>query len=109
MGLVEELEQADAVLTGAPMYNYTIPSTLKAWLDRVLLPGRTAGEAPSVQGTPVVVEHPRPGPRLHRPGAHHGPRNLAMSEPVPLYEASRKRVVEDATIKAKELAERLAA
>lgn len=28
--LIEELERADAILIGAPMYNYTIPSTLKA-------------------------------------------------------------------------------
>lgn len=37
------------------------------------------------------------------------PRNPAMSELVPLYEASRRRAFEDATAKAKELAERLAA
>ncbi len=41
--LIEELEQADAILIGAPMYNYTIPSTLKAWLDNIILMGRTAG------------------------------------------------------------------
>ena len=40
--LIEELEQADAVLIGAPMYNFSIPSTWKAWLDNVFLIGRTA-------------------------------------------------------------------
>ena len=40
--LIEELEHADAILIGAPMYNFTIPSTLKAWLDNVILIGRTA-------------------------------------------------------------------
>lgn len=40
--LIEELERADVILIGAPMYNYTVPSTLKAWLDSVLLLGRTA-------------------------------------------------------------------
>src|SRR5262245_34253449 len=30
--LIEELERADALLIGAPMYNFTIPSTLKTWL-----------------------------------------------------------------------------
>src|SRR5690349_19845747 len=59
--LIEELEQADAVLIGAPMYNYSIPSTLKAWLDNVILLGRTAGETPSVQGTPVTVVASRGG------------------------------------------------
>ena len=136
--LMEELEQADAVLIGAPMYNYSIPSTLKAWLDNVLLLGRTAGETPSAQGTPVIVVASRGGsyaPGTPREGFEFvqnyleavlkgtlgldldfivpeltmAPRNPAMSELVPLYEASRERAFEDAAAKAKELAERLAA
>ncbi|MFD7203130.1 FMN-dependent NADH-azoreductase [Streptomyces sp. NPDC059893] len=136
--LIEELEQADTVLIGAPMYNYAIPSTLKAWLDNVLLLGRTAGETPSAQGTPVIVVASRGGsyapgtPRENYefvqnyleavftgtlgldldfivPELTMAPRNPAMSELVPLYEASRRRAFEDATAKAKELAERLAA
>ncbi|MCX5315948.1 FMN-dependent NADH-azoreductase [Streptomyces sp. NBC_00154] len=136
--LIEELEQADAVLIGAPMYNFSIPSTLKAWLDSVLLLGRTAGETPSAQGTPALVVASRGGsyaPGTPREGYEFvqnyleavlrgtlgldldfivpeltmAPRNPAMSELVPLFEASRKRAFEDATLKAKELAERLAA
>ena len=136
--LIEELEQADAVLIGAPMHNFSIPSTLKAWLDNVLLLGRTAGENPSAQGTPVIVVASRGGsyaPGTPREGFEYvqnyleavlertlgldldfivpeltlAPRNPAMSELVPLYEASRKQAFEDATAKAKELAERLAA
>jgi FMN-dependent NADH-azoreductase len=136
--LIEELEQADAVLIGAPMYNYSIPSTLKAWLDNVILLGRTAGETPSAQGTPVTVVASRGGsyaPGTPREGYEYvqnyleavlkgmlgldldfivpeltsAPRNPAMSELVPLYEASRERAFEDATTKGKELAERLAA
>jgi FMN-dependent NADH-azoreductase len=135
--LIEELEQADAVLIGAPMYNFSIPSTLKAWLDSVLLLGRTAGETPSAQGAPVVVDASRGGsyapgtPRegyefvqnyleavlrgtlgldldLIVPELSMAPRNPGMSELVPLYEASRDRAFGDATTKAKELAERLA-
>lgn len=136
--LIEELEQADAILIGAPMHNFSVPSTLKTWLDNVLLLGRTAGESPSAQGTPTVVVASRGGsyapgtPRegfdfvqnyleavLRRtlgldldfivPELTMAPRNPAMSELIPLYEASRKRAFEDATAKAKELAERLAA
>lgn len=60
--LARELEEADAVLIGAPMYNFTIPSTLKAWLDQVILQGRTAGtETPSGAGTPTVVVASRGG------------------------------------------------
>jgi FMN-dependent NADH-azoreductase len=53
MKLIAELEQSDAVLIGAPMYNYSIPlynysipSILKAWLDNVILFGRGAGWLP---------------------------------------------------------------
>ena len=44
------------------MYNFTIPSTLKAWLDHVILVGRTAGvEESKVAGTPAVVVASRGG------------------------------------------------
>jgi FMN-dependent NADH-azoreductase len=33
--LRDELQAADVVLIGVPMYNFTIPSTVKAWLDHV--------------------------------------------------------------------------
>ncbi|MER7847640.1 NAD(P)H-dependent oxidoreductase [Kitasatospora sp. NPDC096077] len=69
--LMAELETADAVLIGAPMYNFTIPSTLKAWLDQVILMGRTAGEAPSAKGTPVTVVASRGG--SYAPGAPREP------------------------------------
>ncbi|MFD7448154.1 FMN-dependent NADH-azoreductase [Kitasatospora sp. NPDC059827] len=69
--LIVELETADAVLIGAPMYNFTIPSTLKAWLDQVVLMGRTAGERPSAKGTPVTVVASRGG--SYGPGAPREP------------------------------------
>ena len=59
--LVSEFEQADVILIGAPMYNLGITSTLKAWLDQVIVMGRTAGENPSAAGTPVVVVASRGG------------------------------------------------
>ncbi|KOG91208.1 FMN-dependent NADH-azoreductase [Streptomyces varsoviensis] len=59
--LVEELEAADAVVIGAPMYNFTIPSTLKAWLDQVFIIGRTAGSEQSIAGVPVTVVASRGG------------------------------------------------
>jgi FMN-dependent NADH-azoreductase len=39
--LVGELKAADILVIGAPMYNFGIPSTLKAWFDHVLHPGVT--------------------------------------------------------------------
>jgi FMN-dependent NADH-azoreductase len=32
---------ADVVVIGAPMYNFTIPSQLKAWIDRIAVAGKT--------------------------------------------------------------------
>jgi FMN-dependent NADH-azoreductase len=32
---------ADVVVIGAPMYNFTIPTQLKAWIDRILVAGKT--------------------------------------------------------------------
>ena len=66
--LIEELENADAVLIGAPMYNLTIPSTLKAWLDQVVLFGRNvANENSATKGKPAYVVASRGG--AYGPGA----------------------------------------
>ncbi|WP_210585384.1 FMN-dependent NADH-azoreductase [Streptomyces sp. GESEQ-35] len=137
--LIEELERADAVLIGAPMYNFTIPSTLKAWLDHVILMGRTAANEDSeVKGTPVTVVASRGGsyaPGTPREDSEYvqnylsaiftgllamdldfivpeltmAPHNPAMAELVPLFEASRERSLDDAAAKAKKLAQRFAA
>lgn len=39
--LVSEFLAADVVVIGAPMYNFSIPSQLKAWIDRIAQKGRT--------------------------------------------------------------------
>ena len=39
--LTDELLAADVLVMAAPMYNFAIPSTLKAWLDHVLRAGVT--------------------------------------------------------------------
>jgi FMN-dependent NADH-azoreductase len=38
---LEELQASDIVVIGAPMYNFSIPSQLKAWIDRVVVAGKT--------------------------------------------------------------------
>ncbi|MDQ0391855.1 FMN-dependent NADH-azoreductase [Labrys monachus] len=40
-GALEEFLAADIVVIGAPMYNFTLPSQLKAWIDRILVAGKT--------------------------------------------------------------------
>ena len=39
--MLEEFLAADIVVIGAPMYNFSIPSQLKAWIDRVVVAGKT--------------------------------------------------------------------
>ncbi|MDB5526994.1 MAG: FMN-dependent NADH-azoreductase [Devosia sp.] len=38
---IDELFAADTIVIGAPMYNFSVPSQLKAWIDRVCVAGRT--------------------------------------------------------------------
>jgi FMN-dependent NADH-azoreductase len=38
---LDEFLAADIVVIGAPMYNFTAPSQLKAWIDRILIAGKT--------------------------------------------------------------------
>ncbi|WP_343055169.1 FMN-dependent NADH-azoreductase [Sphingomonas aerophila] len=45
--ILAEFLDADVIVIGVPMYNFTVPSELKAWIDRVIVPGTTfrKGEA----------------------------------------------------------------
>ncbi|NJM37825.1 MAG: FMN-dependent NADH-azoreductase [Akkermansiaceae bacterium] len=38
---VDELMSADHILIAAPMYNFTVPSSIKAWVDHIVVDGRT--------------------------------------------------------------------
>ncbi|KIF68450.1 NAD(P)H dehydrogenase [Streptomyces sp. AcH 505] len=62
--LITELLTADTVVIGAPMYNYAVSASLKAWIDRITFPGAftdpaTGGSA--LRGTKVVVLGARGG------------------------------------------------
>jgi FMN-dependent NADH-azoreductase len=39
--VLDEFMAADAVVIGAPMYNFTLPTQLKSWIDRILIAGTT--------------------------------------------------------------------
>jgi FMN-dependent NADH-azoreductase len=39
--VLDEFLAADTIVIGAPMYNFTLPSQLKAWIDRILIAGKT--------------------------------------------------------------------
>ena len=56
---LEEFLAADIVVVGAPMYNFGIPSQLKAWIDRLAVAGRTfrygANGAEGLAGGKTVI------------------------------------------------------
>lgn len=39
--VLDEFLAADTVVVGAPMYNFSVPSQLKAWIDRIAIAGKT--------------------------------------------------------------------
>ena len=39
--VMAEFKAADIIVVGAPMYNFGVPSTLKAWIDRIAVAGET--------------------------------------------------------------------
>jgi FMN-dependent NADH-azoreductase len=64
--LVDEFLSADVVVIGAPMYNFTVPTNLKAWMDRIAIAGKTfqyGGNGPSglAGGRKVIVASTRGG------------------------------------------------
>lgn len=64
--LLAEFLAADVVVVGAPMYNFSVPSQLKAWVDRVAQAGRTfrytaAGPEGLAGGKRVVIVSSRGG------------------------------------------------
>jgi FMN-dependent NADH-azoreductase len=71
--LVAELEAADEVLLSVPMYNLGVPSAFKAWIDRVVIVGRTLGAErfASVPCTVVSARGGAYGPGTPREGWDH--------------------------------------
>jgi FMN-dependent NADH-azoreductase len=137
VALIEEVEDADAVVIGVPMYNFTVPSTVKTWLDHLIMAGRTFGEGTqSLAGKPVVIVASRGG--SYEPGAPRAPYEYvktfladafdqyfaikpefitvdltlaatvpAMAELKPLAEAARAKALADAETRGRELAKHL--
>ncbi len=64
--LIAELRAADTIVIGAPMYNFSIPTTLRSWFDHVLRAGETfsyseAGPKGLLSGKKVIVVESRGG------------------------------------------------
>lgn len=72
--LVAELQEADLIVIGAPMYNFGMPSTLKAWFDHVLRAGITfryseSGPEGLLKGKKAIVVETRGGLYSEGPAA----------------------------------------
>jgi FMN-dependent NADH-azoreductase len=72
--ILDEFLAADVVVIGAPMYNFTIPTQLKAWLDRVLTAGKTFrytenGPEGLASGKRVIIASSRGGIYSQGPAA----------------------------------------
>jgi len=64
--LIAELRAADTIVIGAPMYNFSVPTSLRAWFDHVLRAGETfsyaeAGPKGLLGGRRVIVIESRGG------------------------------------------------
>lgn len=64
--LIAELRRADVIVIGAPMYNFSIPTSLRAWFDHVIRAGETfsyAGGGPEglLKGKRAIVVSTRGG------------------------------------------------
>ncbi|HEV2622115.1 MAG TPA: FMN-dependent NADH-azoreductase [Frateuria sp.] len=64
--VMEEFLAADVIVLGAPMYNFGIPSQLKAWIDRIAVAGKTfrytaSGPEGLAGGKRVIVASSRGG------------------------------------------------
>lgn len=68
---LEEFLGADVIVIGTPMYNFAVPSQLKAWIDRILIAGKTfryteKGPEGLTSGKKVIVASSRGG--IYAPG-----------------------------------------
>ncbi|HXS48948.1 MAG TPA: NAD(P)H-dependent oxidoreductase [Sphingomicrobium sp.] len=64
--VLDEFLAADTIVIGAPMYNFTLPTQLKAWIDRIVIAGRTfryteSGPEGLAKGKRVIVALARGG------------------------------------------------
>jgi FMN-dependent NADH-azoreductase len=64
--VLDEFLAADTVVIGAPMYNFTLPTQLKAWIDRIVIAGQTfryteSGPEGLAKGKRVIVALARGG------------------------------------------------
>ncbi|UTA48910.1 NAD(P)H-dependent oxidoreductase [Simiduia sp. 21SJ11W-1] len=76
--LIAEIEQADAIVIGLPMYNFGVPSQVKSWMDHLARAGRTFKYTPEgpkglLADKPVTIIATRGGAYAGSPHDHQAP------------------------------------
>ena len=64
--LIEELMEADVIVLGVPMHNFSIPASLKAWFDLITRAGKTFSYGETGQVGLIPAEKTSTGDRLPR-------------------------------------------
>jgi len=64
--VLDEFLAADTIVIGAPMYNFTLPTQLKTWIDRIVIAGKTFQYGPNgpeglAKGKRVIIALARGG------------------------------------------------
>lgn len=68
LDLIEEITSAQAIVISTPMWNWNVPSVLKAYIDQLIIPGVFDGTSKRLAGKPVTVLIACGG--SYHPGSH---------------------------------------
>ena len=56
--MIAEMQNADAIVIGAPMHNFTVTGTLRTWIDHIARPGKTFGYDPATGPKGLLDDKP---------------------------------------------------
>ncbi|MEP3279007.1 MAG: NAD(P)H-dependent oxidoreductase [Stappiaceae bacterium] len=56
--MIDQLQQADMIVIGAPMHNFTISGAFRTWIDHIARPGKTFGYDPETGPHGLVKDKP---------------------------------------------------
>ena len=56
--MIDEIKQADAIVIGAPMHNFTVTGALRTWIDHMARPGVTFGYDPETGPEGLLADKP---------------------------------------------------
>jgi FMN-dependent NADH-azoreductase len=82
--ILQQFQSADVLVVGAPMYNFSLPSQLKAWLDRIIVAGKTFQYGPNgpeglAKGKRAIVAISRGGVYPENAAAEHAESYLKIA------------------------------